>query len=390
MQDNHYLHVNWVDGMKINKSHFIAQDNAQQYQLAQNTSCLLNELNYGLLPVLQGGMGLKLFLSTDNQKRLQVRVQQCRAITAGGYYVEFNEDTALHGNNLQTAAVSVPVTLKELKSKSADFYIVLTVNPYSRVPYGDASGTELPPRIPYTLPLLSVDLIPVDQVTKNVIGPMQLPLGKITVEDQRVMLEEDYIPPCTSVSSHPELLEIQAGLEQFYSKMELYSLQIIQKILQKKQSNDMAVIVQKICENISFFTASQLAALKATGVIQPPVYMVSHASSLARIIKNTLDFYLGSGKEELVNYMAEWCSINQGELETAIVNLSGYQYDHLDINSAIEHVSQFTKVVSRLFYQLSRLEYIGKKKDAGIFVKEEVVNRAQEAPVQKRRSFLAD
>lgn len=390
MQDNHYLHVNWVDGMKINKSHFIAQDNAQLYQLAQNTSCLLNALNYGLLPVGQGGVGLKIFLSTDNQKKLQVRVQQCRAITAGGYYIEFNEDTALQGNNLQTAAVSIPVTLRELKNKSTQFYIVLTVNPYSRVPFGSAEGAELPPRIPYTLPLLSVDLVPVEQVTKNVIGAMQLPLGKIVVEDQRVMLEEDYIPPCTSVSSHPELLEIQAGLEQFYSKMELYALQIIQKILQKKQTNDMAIVVQKICENISYFTASQLAELKTVGVIQPPVYMVSKISSLARLIKNTLDFYLGSGKEELVNYIAEWCSISQAELEGAIVNLSGYQYDHLDINSSIEHVSQFTKVVSRLFYQLSRLEYIGKRKEAGIFVKEEVVNKVQDAPSQKRRSFLAD
>ncbi|MEO5682171.1 MAG: hypothetical protein ABIQ88_05985 [Chitinophagaceae bacterium] len=390
MQDNHYLHVNWVDGMKINKSHFIAQDNAQIYQLAQNTSCLLNELNYGLLPVGQGSVGLKIFLSTDNQKKLQVRVQQCRAITAGGYYIEFNEDTALHGNNLQTPPVSIPVTLRELKNKSSQFYIVLTVDPYKRVPYGAVEGGEVPSRIPYTLPLLSVDLMPAEQVTKNVIGPMQIPLGKITVEDQRVMLEEDYIPPCSSISSHPELLEIQAGLEQFYSKMELYSLQIVQKILQKKQTNDMAVIVQKICENVSFFTASQLAELKAVGIVQPPVYMISKISSLARLIKNTLDFYLGSGKEELVNYITEWCSISQGELEGAIVTLSSHQYDHMDINNSIESVSDFTKIISRLFYQLSRLEYIGKRKEAGIFVKEEVVKQAQDAPVQKRRSFLAD
>ncbi len=390
MQDNHYLHVNWIDGMKINKSHFIAQDNAQTYQLAQNSSCLLNELTYGLLPVGTGGVGLKLFLSTDNQKKLQVRVQQCRAISAGGYYIEFSEDTALHGSNLLTPAVSVPVSLRELKNKSNQFFIVLTVNPYKRVPYGAAEGNELPPRIPYTLPLLSVDLVPAEQVTKNVLGPMQIPLGKIVVEDQRVMLEEDYIPPCTSVSSHPELLEIQAGLEQFYSKMELYSLQIVQKIFQKKQSNDMAVIVQKICENISYFTASQLAELKAVGIIQPPVYMISKVSSLARIIKNTLDFYLGSGKEELVNYITEWGNMSQGELEGAIVNLSSQQYDHLDINNSIENVSRFTKIISRLFYQLSRLEYIGKRKEAGIFVKEEVVKQSQDSSGQKRRSFLAD
>ena len=62
MQGNYFLPVNWVDGMKINKSHFIAEADAMAYQVAQNTSCMLNELNYGLLPPLAVGAGLKLFI----------------------------------------------------------------------------------------------------------------------------------------------------------------------------------------------------------------------------------------------------------------------------------------------------------------------------------------
>lgn len=390
MQENNYLPVNWIDGMKINKNHFIAQDNATRYQLAQNTNCLLNELNYGLLPVGPGSE-LKLFISTDNQKKLQVRIQQCRAITAGGYYIEFNEDSLLQGTNTALEVTSAPATLKELKSKGNEFYIVLSINPYKRIPFGMADTGEVPPRVPFTTPTYSLDLIPLQDVTRNVLGPWQLPVGKLSIDDQRVILEEDYIPPCSSVNSHPELLEILAGLEQFYSKMELYSLQIIQKILQKKQANDMAIIVQKLCENISFFTSFQLADLKSVGIIQPPVFLVGKVAILARQMKNTLDCYLGNGKEELINYFTEWCNISQGELEDAMVNLSGHQYNHLDINNSIDLVSQFTKIISRLFYQLARLEYIGKRKDAGIFVKEEVVRQKNpEATPQKRRSFLAD
>ena len=144
MQPNNYLPVNWIDGMKINKSHFMAQENAMVYQLAQNTACLINELNYGLLPAGRDGTALKIFISTDNQKKLQVRIQQCRAITAGGYYIEFNEDTALHGNNLVTPVVSVPATLREIKSKGTDFYIVLTIDPYKRLPYGTMDSPETP------------------------------------------------------------------------------------------------------------------------------------------------------------------------------------------------------------------------------------------------------
>ena len=390
MEENFFLPVNWVDGMKINKTHFIAQDNATLYQLAQNTNCLLNELNYGLLPVGDGNAGVKIFISTDNQKKLQVRIQKCRAITPGGYYIEFNEDTSLQSKNIAAEVVNEPVTLKDLKNKAVEFYIVVTINPYKRIAYGTMDSAETPPRIPYSAPTFFIDLMPVAEARKNAIGAFQVPVGKMSIQDQNVILQEDYIPPCTSVSSHPDLLEIQAGLEQFYSKMELYSLQIVQKIMQKKQANDMAVIVQKLCENICMFTASELAELKSLGIIQPPVYAVSKVSSLSRMMKNTLDFYLGNGKEELINYFTEWCNTSQGELEGAIMNLSNHQYDHLDINDSIEKISKFTKIISRLFYQLSRLEYIGKRKEAGIFVKEEVVQKGQENISQKRRSFLAD
>src|SRR5450631_2309193 len=113
MQENSYLPVNWIDGMKINKSHFIAQDNALLFQLVQTVSGVLNDLNYGLLPPNPDSKGLKLFLSSDNQQKIQVRMQSCRAVTAGGYYIEFASDTALQGKNLQTPLVSPSVGLKE-------------------------------------------------------------------------------------------------------------------------------------------------------------------------------------------------------------------------------------------------------------------------------------
>jgi hypothetical protein len=390
MQENNYLPVNWVDGMKINKSHFVAQDNAMLFRLAQVAGSMLNTYNYGLLPSDTGAPGLKLFLSTDNQQRVQVRIQQCKAITAAGYYIQFREDTALSGTNLQAPVLSSPAPFKELKGRSPMFYVVLTVQPYQRVPYGSADPGELPPRIPYALPFYAVDLIPVEDVTRNKLGGFQLALGKVRMEEGRAQLEEDYIPPCHSVASHPDLLEIHAAMEQFLGKMESWSLQIIQKIIQKKQTNDMSVIVQKMCEHIVVFTSSQLAELKTFGLVQPPVWLVGKASSLARLIKNTLDPYLGSGKEELINYFTEWCNISQGELEGAIVALANYQYDHLDINSSMEKMTSFTKILSRLFQQLARLEYIGKRKETGIFVKEEVIATAAEQSAPKRRSFLAD
>jgi len=389
MQEIPFFPVNWVDGMKINRTHFQSQEQAFIYQTARAAASLLNPLNYGLLPAAP----LKLFVTVDHQQQVQARVQQCRAITAGGYYIEFSEDTALSGSNMTTPLLSTPTALGHLRQRAEIWYVVLTINPYKRVAYGSADPAESPARLPYTLPLYTIDLLAADDVAKNKIGDFQLPVGRLVLEEQRLSLDESYIPPCTAVSSHAELLATHAALEEFFSRLESCSLQIMQKILQKKQSNELSIIVQKICEQLLSFTAVQLAEWKSSGIVQPPVYMVSRTAALARLLKNGLDTWLGSGKEELVNYFTDWCNFSQGELEASIVQMAGHVYDHLDISVSLSRIAVFTSTISQLFHQLARLEYIGKRKDAGIFVKEEALTPGGGgvAPVApKRRSFLAE
>ena len=40
MREQQFLPVNWIDGMKINKSHFVSQENAFAFQLMQTASAL--------------------------------------------------------------------------------------------------------------------------------------------------------------------------------------------------------------------------------------------------------------------------------------------------------------------------------------------------------------
>ena len=385
----HYLPVNWMDGMKINKSHFIAQNNAFTLQAAQGVSSLLNNFNYGLLPDKNNGNGVKIFVSADNQQQVQVRLQRCTAVTLGGYVIEFDEND-FSINTFKAFIPQLSVPFAELKGKSAEYLVVVVVNPYKRVPYGDGDPNETPPRLPYTLPSYELQLMPVNETKENALGNFQIPVARVRVEDQKVLLDEDYIPPCSSINSHTDLVEIHAALENFFGKIELYSLQIIQRILQKKQQNEMAFITQRLCEQIIFFTALQLNEFKQINLYQPPVFLINTVSAFARVIKNTLDVYIGSGKEELINYCIEWCDVNQGELEGAITTLANHKYDHLDINNSIEKVSVFTKLISRLFVNLSKLEYIGKRKEAGIFVKEQIIKPEPEPQPKKRRSFLAE
>jgi hypothetical protein len=387
-----YLPVNWVDGMKINKSHFIAQDNAFTYRQAHTVSSFLNEHNYGLLPVFdRHHTSAKLFLSLDNEQTVHLRIQRCRAISRGGYVIEFDTDTALTGQQLSAGVPGLQVPFSELKDRSEFYYVVLSIDPYERVPFGTADPKETPPRMPFTMPAYYLTLLSAAETSAVSLGNFQIPVGKVVVEEQLVRLVENYIPPCTAVNSHYELLEVHAGLEQFFGQMELYALQIIQKILQKKQQNELADGIYKISENLTTFTATEYSNFKMSYLYQPPVFMITAVAGMARLIKNTMDFYVGTSKDELISYCTEWCGVNQGELETAITTLCNYQYNHLDINDALEKVLKFTQIISSLFSSLARLEYIGKKKESGIFVKEQVLlSQTENAPVKKRRSFLAD
>jgi len=211
------------------------------------------------------------------------------------------------------------------------------------------------------------------------------------LKENRIEADDNYIPPCTATASHADLMDIYYGLDEFMSKMELYCIQINQKIQQKKQSNDMALIVQRLCDNILQYQNVYFTRFKWTAVHEAPAFMLAQVASMARLVKNSLDVYVNAGKEELMNYFVEWCEINQGTLENVITELGSHKYSHEDINSAVVKVSNYTKIISSLFYKLSRLDYIGKKKDANIFVKEEIINPdTAENATRKRRSFLAD
>lgn len=385
------LPVNWTDGMKINKNHLVAERNALQHQAILAAGSNLSDVNYGLLPpVAEGTQPFKMFASLDNQQHLQVRLLNCRAITPGGVIIDVNESDAEKGNlSILIPNLSVPVSA--LKSRTKTYYVVLTVNIYDREPFGQADPEEIPPRLPWAVPLYSLNLIAEEHLSGLKIGLYHLTIARIMANEQRVQVDDEYIPPSTVVASHSGLIDVFYGLEEFFSKMELYALQINQKIEKKKQNSEMALIVQKLCDNLQLQLSHLVADFKWLGMQHPPVQMFAKVAAMARLIKNTLDIYVHTGKEELMNYFSKWCGISQDSLEMVIIDLGNHKYRHEDINVTVLKVMEFTKIISSLFHKLSRLDYIGDR-NSNIFVKEEIVAQEKNPePIRKsRKNFLAD
>lgn len=383
---NHY-YVNWVDGMKINKSHFLDSDNANIALISKATSISVNQNKYGLLPDIHADESQdSIQLSLDGQKALSIQINRCKAVTLGGYYIDIsNETNQLLDKSGKFTKVSANFDTENITADG--YYVVLDLNPFEKLPIGEANSQEEPPRHPSTIAKYSLAVIPENELNDSTLGNSFLIVGKVSFNGENPELDLNYIPPCYSIQSHQDLVYIYSEIGVFFKSIEKYCLQIIQKIFQKKQSNELAVMVLAISQNVWQYTSAIIPEYHIEDRTASPVKIITKLITLSRIIKNSMDTYIGTGKEELVNYLVDWSDTTQGEFEKLLADMIDIEYKHYDVNQSLGTVAKFSKIMLSLFKKLEELDYIGKKADSNIFVKEEVVAKQD---VKQRRSFLLD
>jgi hypothetical protein len=360
-----YYSVNWMDGMKINKDHFIAQDNAAQDAMSDIATLGLSAIRYGVLPASAAGdESYNVKIALDNQNTLKATVIGLQAVTPGGVRI------AYPGLSASEAALTTSFQFSPSGTESV-YWIVITVHPFDRKPSGNPDSNENPPRFPYVQADYKLHVVSESQYPQYARNPFALVIGKVSVNGNNIRVEDEYIPPCIAVNASTDLMGLHGELDQFLAGLELRCSQIVQKIFRKSQQNDLSELAMFLCDRIMMFIGQAITDMRWNLIYETPAKMFSTIISLARVMKNTIDLRTGSGKEELMNYLSEWCELSQGELENMLSGLAGLRYEHNDINSNILPVIRFAKVTGKLFESLSNLEFIGKRKESGIFVKEE-------------------
>lgn len=230
------------------------------------------------------------------------------------------------------------------------------------------------------MPECKVHLIPESQLGKKESGLNFVLIGKIHISEKGTELDKDYIPPCTSILSHPRLMGIHTEFDKFLSQLEVDVVTIIKKIRDKEQTNTLATTLESIAVPMLYYLSTSILGFRWKIPVQPPLHMCEQIAQCARIIKNGLDANSGKAKEELLNYFTEWCTLNQGDFESILFRTVNFDYQHSNLQKTLATMLQFAETISALFSKLSTLEYIGKKKETSIFVKEQTV----------KKSFLAD
>ncbi|OUL61762.1 hypothetical protein [Flavobacterium sp. AJR] len=357
---NHFP-VNWIDGMKINKSHFLSmQDNVSEL-VSDAIGIHTTPMSYGLLDLgNQNRESTKITLGIDNHKLLRVRVEECHAITPNGSRIEISK------SHTDTLDLQVPYPEDTYQIKDGEQLVLLaciSVNSMKRIPFGEPDPEEVPPRYPYSQPEYKLHLIKAEDFRSGIgYGGFYLAIGKVLVGDTTI-LDDAYIPPSMTVACHPKLVDMQAQIARSFGQIEVYSVQIAQKINRIQQTGLLANAMLQLADNTAYFLGNCLTQFHWVSLYQHPSSMLSTVVSFARVMKNFIDSKSGAGKEELLNYFAEWCDLSQGDLETLFTSLINTGYNHVYIDKTATPTMNFLVKIEKLFETLSKLDYIGKKKE---------------------------
>jgi hypothetical protein len=354
-----YKKINWINGMKINKEHLIGSDNHFTANAIDTRLLQLNEFNYGLVPTEDGSDNLKIDVVMDNQNSLRVVINTCLAISPGGFRIIIHNKG--NDNSYTIPNIETEYDLSGASEKS--FYLIISVDPYQRIPQGKADSKETPLRLPFVDSEYKVHLVPASQVEGARLGPNMLTIGKLDTSGNHPELVDSYIPPCINIAAHPKLLELYAYVLKNISQLEKNVVKIIHEINEKHDSNVLTGIVSHISESLLQFLSGSITNLNWALSYAPPIHTFEFVTSIARVLKNSYDTRTAEEKEVLLNYFSEHFDINPSRFKQLLDNTIGMSYDHTDINHSIEKTEDFINVIALLFNELSKMELIaGKRK----------------------------
>ena len=356
--------VNWVDGMKISRRHFTELEQFTTEHLRDATAAVLSAHRFGLLPTDPNGMSsFEMLLSVDPQQGVQARLTHCRAITAGGARIEVTG-----GTEPLTLRTSLSQLLTEFNlpapTEQMRFSVVVTVNPYVRVPIGQPAPEEVPPRHPFTMPQYQLSVVPTQQVNTTTISSFHLVVGELIFKEGTLRVMPDFIPPSTALSSHPALLKWLNQFEHILQEIETDAFKIIHKVkLRVDKKSYLSDQVQALAERTVFALSQHLTSLHLSAAEQPPIQLLDTVMRLAKQFKTSIDCLTEAEREELLKYFEQWSETLPITLLNALSASVATHYDHHRVHDLLEQQYAMWQLIANVFRQLTHLEYIGKNKE---------------------------
>lgn len=346
-----HLPINWQDGMKISKDHFIQSDLAFAEQIRDTAGLYLTSYNYGLMrPGPNANQSLRIDLFFDGSDQVIVRLLECRATTPGGARIEVTSEMTIVQSTIAASA---------LKLQPHEIYIV--IDPFQRVAVGQPDPGESPLRQPYSSPLYRLEILPYPQTHQPEWSAFHLCVGRLRSENDAIKLVEQYIPPCMMVLSHQRLVATYHKLYNQLGEIEVAVTGILQRIKTKNTNLTLDQSLLFFNDRIANYLACTMEGYRLFCLQRPPLEMISFFCSFARVINTGLNSLVRKDREEMLDYFHKWFEVPPREIENMLRTLITLNYDHQDTFAALHKVEQFMDRMLTLLKKLNELNYETKR-----------------------------
>jgi hypothetical protein len=373
--DNKYLPVNWIDGMKISRKHFEQTGLYTEDRIRDVTALHLTDYNFGILPV-ERSLDIAVFI--DSAQLISIELKSCNGFTPSGNRVETGSGD-IQRLSINFKEISARYNLQ--LSQSQQLFILLTINPFERIPAGIPIMEENPARHPFTKPAITLNLLPGEQLNTAQLSD-SLIIGRIIYQNGELQVSTDFIPPCASVSSLPVLTDWFSKFRQSLDNWELSCLKLVQKINSKtpsQQPNMLANNIQKVSDKMLEQLVKQKIGYQWILGQSAPIHLCVLLLENIQFVHTLLQCFAEKDREEMLNYFAEWTETAAGSLENQTLHVLQLKYNHYDAGGLLDEIYRCYLAYVLTFQKLAQLEFIGKKKGQGIFVIEQEVKETKAA-----------
>jgi hypothetical protein len=355
-----YKRVNWKEGMDVRFHMFEQTEDYFTNAICNSSAIQLNRNNFGLLPSADRKSDSSEFdISERVTGTVEIKLRKCNAVTAGGCRINYNPsfgEAMAYSHTFDGNRQADP-------SQTTYWDVLITADPFRRVPSGVPNVEETPPRHPDAGTYYELSVMPKGELDNELLGMHYLVIGRLRYFGGRYSVDSNFIPPCTSMSSHTDLIRYYELFASLMNDIENASKTIVAKIRNRSQNSAIANHIGAMCEDMMRYIASVYFNYRNTGPDAAPVNIVNYFSTLAHTCYASMAFINKTDKEELLRYFFEWSDVKPGAFEELLSNTLGIIYDHNNIRAVMIRVETFLRTISELWIRLSTLEYVGQHKE---------------------------
>lgn len=362
--------VNWMQGMSVSSSHFIATENFMMERLMLNTAALQGKFAYGLLP------------TEDELEQMQIRVE---GKGDGTRLVLSSYHGITRGGCLAVVGPNQPVICElstEMDQAEYGWDIVLTVSPFERRPCGEPNMMENPPRYPFVEPVYKLSVIERDKERVNEYGPFDVVVGLLKKKDGEFKLDNDYIAPSLAMSSDTKLRRYMDHFSQSLTIMK-NAISVIFSKAYSASANKTEVLENTLvfCREIQRSMANMDFRLNSCGLSLSPYQVAEIFGGMASSVMLSFSFMSKTDKDEMLKYFYEWTGIAPSAFEQ-IIDDASKEYRQNRIDASMTSINIMLKMLEDLMIALSKLDYVGQRKESMVIS----VSSARDGEAQSKKS----